>query len=135
MLERYGFFTAIFITIILFLGYSSITTAIPEIQHETVNHSKEFVAVSSSSTKITTNTLEGTHGLLKTKARRLNLFVGQPSKQKAFNDKISELVYRFNHRIYSEDFFLLFLNILTAYYPCCKEDDVEARINKISLYP
>ena len=75
-------------------------------------HSKEFVAVSSSSTKITTNTLEGTHGLLKTKARRLNLFVGQPSKQKAFNDKISELVYRFNHRIYSEDFFLLFLNIL-----------------------
>ena len=44
--------------------------------HSVVNHKETFVAVSNG-TKVTTNTLEGVHGVIKRKARKMNLFSGQ----------------------------------------------------------
>ena len=100
-----------------------------------VNHSREFVSLSSEG-KTTTKTLEGVHGVIKVKARRLNLFSGQPSKEASLKRKIAELVYRFNHRetLYAEDGFLLFLHLLCVYYPCCSDDDVSCRLSKISMW-
>ena len=83
----------------------------------------------------TTNTVEGMHGVLKNKARRLNLFSGQPSKGEAMRRKISELVYRINHRnLYADDFLLLFLHLLCVYYPCCSDIEIDQRLKCISLW-
>ena len=103
-------------------------------QHTQVNHSKEFVS-RSCGVKTTTNTLEGVHGVIKIKARRMNLFLGSPSNSTSFQRKIQELVYRFNHRnIYSDDPFFVFLHLVAVYYPCCDDDDIEGRLSQFLLW-
>ena len=98
--------------IYVFSGYCGPSNLFAE--HNTVNHQREFVS-SSSSGPVTTNTLEGTHGVLKMKARRLNLFSGNPSNNKSFIRKIEELVFRFNHRNeFSDDSFLVFLHLVAV---------------------
>ena len=79
--------------------------------HESVNHSKRFVKIKSGN-KIHINSLEGSHGVVKMKTRRLNLFVGQPTKDgEGLREKIAELQFRFNNRNHS-DLFLVFLSLL-----------------------
>ena len=57
----------------------------------------EWVHTDDAGQKTTTNTIEGLHGVMKIKARRLNLFSGQPSKRRSMLRKIQELVFRINH--------------------------------------
>ena len=84
-------------------GYASI----PAVRHYTVNHSKQFVCYKKSR-KISINALEGAHGVIKPKARTLNMFVGHPTQQKeSLQKKLDELVFRFNNRNLP-DFFLVF---------------------------
>jgi len=98
--------------------------------HATVNHSREFV----SDDGTTTNTLEGVHGVMKRTSSRLNLFVGQPSKLAALKRKVEELVFRFNHRDEDSDFFVLFLHLISVYYPCCSDDDVVGRLELLKIW-
>ena len=61
------------------LGYSGMQTLFPK--STTVNHSKGWVNTEEQTTTTTTkNTLEGMHGVMKMKARRLNLFSGQRNR-------------------------------------------------------
>ena len=100
-------------------GYKSLPETFP--MATAVNHKQAFTAEHNGAIT-TTNTVEGMHGVLKNKARRLYLFSGQPSKGEAMRRKISELVCRINHRnIYADDFFSSFLNLLCVYYPCCSD--------------
>jgi len=88
-------------------GYSRLD---PE-RHQVVNHSKSFVRVSRGK-KITINALEGAHGVIKMKARNMNLFAGHPTSQWAsLQQKLDELVWRFNNRSHP-DLFFLFLGML-----------------------
>ena len=121
-----------------YLGYASITNIFPNAT--SVNHSIQFVnsqagsTTTTTTTTTTTNTIEGMHGVFKSKAKKLNLFSGQPAKCQSLERKVDELVYRLNHRHLSEDFFVLFLHLLSVYYPCCSDQDIEARLSKISLF-
>ena len=74
-------------------------------KHDSVNHSKKFVSYRRGR-KISINALEGTHGVIKRKARRLNLLVGHPTSQiSSLHAKLDELVFRFNHRDHPDLFF------------------------------
>jgi len=73
---------------------------------------------------------EGLHGVMKIKARRLNLFSGQPSKRSSMLRKIQELVFPINHLHYYGDCpFVFFLHLLAVYYPCCSDDNLEERLS------
>ena len=82
-------------------------------KHDVVNHSKKFVQYRRGR-KITINALEGCHGVIKRKARNMNLFVGHPtSSATSLQLKLDELVFRFNNRSH-DDLFVVFLGILLA---------------------
>ena len=88
-------------------GYQSLS---PDFSHEIVNHNRQFVKTRRGK-KIHINSLEGCHGVVKRKARALNLLVGQPTKDgEALRAKLGELQFRFNNRS-SPDLFLTFLSI------------------------
>ena len=73
--------------------------------------------------------------MIKLKARRMNLFSGQPSKGQAMLRKIDELVFRVNHpEYYGDDLFLLFMHLLCVYYPCCSDKNIDARLSKMSMW-
>ena len=92
-------------------GWKAYQSLSPDYDLETVNHSKQLVKVRRGK-KVHINSLEGCHGVVKRKARALNLLVGQPTKDgKALSDKLAELQFRFNNRS-APDLFLVFLSIL-----------------------
>ena len=97
--------------------------------HDTVNHSaSEWVKRTPTGT-VTTNTLEGSHAVIKRKARVLNSFQGV--KGEKLNEKLQELVFRFNNR--SADLFCIFLHFLALRYPVLPYDDLVERLEALNL--
>ena len=85
-------------------------------RHSSVNHSRKEWVKGKGANKVTTNTLEGTHGAIKGRARKMNIFTHEPSSSPQFPSKLNELVCRFNHRGGGRDFFVHFLNLVVAAY-------------------
>ena len=97
--------------------------------HDTVNHSaSEFVKYTSNG-KVTTNTVESSHSHIKKRARVLNSFQGV--KGEKLNEKLQELVFRFNNR--SDDLFLIFLHFLAVAYPVLPSEDVAQCLEQLCL--
>ena len=97
--------------------------------HNVVKHNVSFVR-KQAGRKITTNTLEGAHGVLKRKARQLNLFSGQGAN-KYLAQKVQELVFRYNKRDV-KDLFPVFSYLLSAHY-CISETQLADEMQKLRL--
>ena len=109
-------------------GYSSLDVD----KHDSVNHSTKFVQYRRGR-KISINALEGAHGVIKRKARKLNLFVGHPTASiQSLQLKLDELVFRFNNRCH-EYLFLLFLSILVAKRSPDHADDILSLLDCLHL--
>lgn len=112
-------------------GWKAYSSLDPE-KHDSVNHSKKFVHYRRGR-KISINALEGSHGVIKRKARNLNLFVGHPTKSiQSLQLKLDELVFRFNNRSH-EDLFLVFLSILVAKRCSDHAEDLLSLFRRLSL--
>ena len=96
--------------------------------HDSVNHKKGEYVKYLCDKKVTTNTLEGTHGALKRMARSMNLFNAAPSD--SLQERLAELVYRFNHRNDKEDLFVVFLVLLLSKHRCTS---LENALDNLSL--
>ena len=92
--------------------------------HAAVNHKEEFVRRSPLG-KVTTNTVEGFHGVIKRQARNTNLFAGRSSKDAFLHDKLGELEFRFNIREKGDMFFVFLHALLHVYTPKPCVDIVE----------
>ena len=86
--------------------------------HQTVNHRREFVRRSARGI-VSINTIESAHSHMKRNARRLNLFSGQRSQGIAIQQKVDELVFRYNNRD-NRDMFLCVIQLILVHYPCCE---------------
>jgi hypothetical protein len=75
--------------------------------------------------KVTTNTVEGFHGVIKRQARNTNLFAGRSSKDAFLHDKLEELEFRFNIREKGDMFFVFLHALLHVYSPKPCVDIVE----------
>ena len=98
--------------------------------HASGNHKRQFVLRSKKGI-IHTNTIESAHAVMKKKARRLNLFVGQKTSP-LLERKIDELAYRYNNRD-CEDKFLLVLCCMLLSYPCCGKNYVLQQLRNVLL--
>jgi len=112
-------------------GYSGLSS-LRSYKHDTVNHSKTFVARKSGK-KVHINTLEGVHGALKSKARSLKLFQGIPTSHPTFASRVQELVFRFNLRQKKDLLFVYFLLIVAVRYPVGSVDDLCKQMKCVHL--
>ena len=78
-----------------FKGYNNLNYFF--ISHKQVNHSKEFVHYNKLGQKITTNTVEGIHGVMRRKIKKMNLLHGKNNNKETKDDKLQEIQWRINH--------------------------------------
>lgn len=112
-------------------GYSGIGQ-VRSYSHDTVNHSKEFVAIKRGK-KVTINTLEGVHGAIKYKAKKLNLFRGVPTAHPSFKPRVQELVFRFNLREKKDLLFVYFLLLVSVHYRLVSQENLCGQFERMQL--
>ena len=100
--------------------------------HDTVNHSKQWVS-KKNGRKVTINTLEGVHGAIKYKAKKLNLFKGVPTAHPSFPKGVQELVFRFNLREKKDLLFVYFLLLVAVHYPIVPQETLCEEFDRLSL--
>ena len=94
-------------------------------KHSFVCHNKTFVTTDGKK-KIHSNTIENAHSIMKKTGRKLNLFVGQ-SHGPGLEEKVAELMFRYNNRG-NTDIFLIVLCFMLFAYPCCGKNLVRSQI-------
>ena len=100
--------------------------------HDTVNHKEKQYVKYLFDKKVTTNTIEDTHGSLKRMARTMNLFNGRASL--TLKPRLEELVFRFNNRE-EDDLFCIFLALLASKYSWISSDVLFKLLEQLQLWP